>query len=51
MEKILFSERGRRGREFTESFLNDRKSGNKLCKKRCLLQTKKIVYIELKKVK
>ena len=47
MKKILFSERERRGREFTESFLKDRRNGNKLC----LLQTRMMVYIELEKVK
>ena len=35
------------GREFTKSFLKDRRSGNKLY----LLQTKRIVYTELEKVK
>ena len=43
-EKVLFCERE------GESFLKERKE-TKRCQKRCLLQTKRIVYIELETVK
>jgi hypothetical protein len=43
----LISERERRGREFIESFPKNARSG----KKRCLLQTRRIVYTELETVK
>ena len=43
----MFSERERRVREFTESFLKDRRRGNK----RCFFQARRIVYIELEKIK
>ena len=44
--KDLFSKRERRGREFAESLLKERKEN-----KQCLLQTRRIVYIELEIVK